>query len=97
MQVRITKPAKTATQSGIRKTKKWTLEFPPLDRPDPNSLMGWPCSRDTVKQLNLEFDTKEAAMAYARDKGLDFIVVEPEKRSPKSKSYADNFKFNKIS
>lgn len=96
MTVRIFKPAKTAMQSGTRKTKKWVLEYPPLDRPDPNPLMGWPQSMDTIKQARLEFDSLEEATAYAKKKELDYVVIEPEASSSKTKSYADNFRFNKI-
>ncbi len=96
MPVRILKPSKTAMSSGTRKTKKWVLEFPPQDRPDPNALMGWAESQDTIKQMRLQFDSLEEAKAYVQKKGLEYVVVEPSERSPKSKSYADNFRFNKI-
>lgn len=97
MQVRILKPAKTAMQSGIRKTKKWIIQFPVRDRQDPNPLMGWAQSNDTLKQIKLEFDSKEDAIAYAQSKGYDFTVEEPELPQRKPKAYSDNFKFNKIS
>ena len=84
-------------QSGTRKTRKWVIEFPPLDRADPNHLMGWAQSRDTVKQMKLEFETLDAAKSYAESKGYSFEIVDPAERTPKSKSYSDNFKFNKIS
>ncbi len=94
--LRIFKPAKTAMQSGIRKTKKWSIEFPLMDRADPNRLMGWAASGDTLKQTRLEFDSQEAAIAYAQKIGQDYVVVEPETSETKAKSYADNFRFNKI-
>jgi len=96
MQVRIIKPAKTAMSSGIRKTKKWMLQFPPMDRPDPNDLMGWAESCDTVKQMRLEFISEQEAIAYCQKKGWEYMVLEPEQASPKSKSYADNFRFTKF-
>lgn len=83
--------------SGTRKTKKWVIEFPPQDRPDPNALMGWAQSVDTIKQMKLQFDSLEQAQAYCQKKSLEFIVVEPEQRTQKSKAYADNFRFNKFS
>ncbi len=97
MQVRIYKPAKTSTQSGLRKTKKWLMEFPPIDRPDPNPLMGWAESRDTLKQVHLQFDTMEQAVEYAKQKGLDYVVEQAHSAATKPKSYSDNFRFNKIS
>lgn len=83
--------------SGTRKTKKWVIEFPPQDRPDPNALMGWAESIDTIKQMKLHFDSLDEAQAYCKKKGWDCAVVEPEQRTQKSKSYADNFRFNKFS
>ena len=52
MKVRIFKPAKTAMQSGVGKTKEWLLESEPTPKQvDP--LMGWTGSRDTMQQVQL--------------------------------------------
>ena len=47
-------------------------------------------------QIQLEFDTKEEAIAYAERNGIAFRIVEPKPRAPVKKSYADNFKFGRI-
>ena len=89
--VRIFQPAKTATQSGLAKTKKWALEF---ERSVPKSqypLMGWTSSADMNRQISLSFPTKEAAIAYAVDRDLLYTILEPKSRRVKPKSYADNF------
>jgi hypothetical protein len=94
---RIYRPAKTAMQSG-RLARKWIVEFEPQDRKNPDALMGWVGSRDTLAQLKLKFDTQEEAVAYAKREGLDYVVVaEAPKTAVKPKNYADNFAFNRIS
>lgn len=59
-------------------------------------LMGWTSSADTRQQIKLSFDTKEEAVAYAERNGLPFVILEPERRKPVKKSYADNFRWGRI-
>ncbi len=92
MVARIFKPAKTAMQSGMGRTKTWVLEFEPEAPREIDPLMGWTGSRDMRSQLRLTFDTKEEAIAYARRKGLAFRVIEPKVRRRMHKSYSDNFR-----
>jgi hypothetical protein len=92
---RISKPAKTAMQSGQAKTKLWLLDLEPADPVEVDPLMGWSGSHDTDKQLRLWFPTKEAAIAFAQARGLSFTVMEPHQRTIRPKSYADNFAFNR--
>lgn len=96
MLARIYKPAKTAMQSGEARTKEWVLEFAPAAPRELEPLMGWTASRDMRAQVQLEFNTKEEAIAYAERAGLPFKVFEPLPRRPIRKSYADNFKFGRI-
>ena len=51
---------------------------------------------DTLNQIRLRFPTQEEAEAYAKGKGLEYTVVEPQERSPKSKSYAENFRYDRV-
>ena len=90
---RIYRPARTAMQQGLAKTKLWVLDFEPSEQRRADPLMGWISSGDTRRQLSLRFDTKEAAIAYADDKGLTYTVQEPRERKPKTKSYSDNFRW----
>ena len=92
---RISKPAKSAMQSGRAKTKQWLLEMAPAESPEPDTLMGWSGSHDTDKQLRLWFPTMEAAMAFAQAKELAYTVIEPHDRVIRPKSYSDNFAFNR--
>ena len=91
MEVRIYRPAKTATQSGRAKTSQWVLEHAPRGHRAVDSLMGWTGSDDTTQQIRLSFATKQQAIAYARRRGFAYVVDEPQARSVKPKSYADNF------
>ena len=47
-------------------------------------------------EVQLEFDTKEEAIAYAEREGIAYQVFEPEPRKWIRKSYADNFRFGRI-
>ena len=93
---RIYRPAKTAMQSGRAQTRKWLLEYEPASRRDPDALMGWSSARDTLNEVRLRFDTLEEALAFARQHGLEYALIEPQARTPKAKSYADNFRYDRV-
>jgi len=77
-------------QSGRRRTGKWMLEYEPPSRSiDP--LMGWASSNDTNGQIRVLFDSKEAALAFAKKKGLTADVYDPQTPIIRPKSYASNF------
>jgi hypothetical protein len=93
---RISRPAKTAMQSGRAKTRKWLLEYEPATRRDPDPLMGWSSAQDTLNEVQLRFDTLDEALAFAKKHGLEYTLIEPQARTPKAKSYADNFRYDRI-
>ncbi len=97
MRARIYKPARTAMSSGTAKTRDWVLEFAPASAREVDPLMGWTSSADTQAQVRLRFDTKEAALDYARDHGIDAQVFEPHKRKPniRPRGYGENFATNR--
>ena len=95
MTARIYKPAKTAMQSGTAKTKDWIVEFEAEAARTIDPLMGWTSSSDTKGQVRLSFETREAAIAFARRSGLDFTVVEPKAPRRRPRAYADNFAFDR--
>ena len=68
MRARIYKPSKTAMSSGLAKTKSWILEFMPESTSEIDPLMGWTSSGDTQSQVTLTFETKQAAIDYAKEK-----------------------------
>ncbi len=94
--VRIYQPCRTAMQQGSAKTRYWLVEFEPASARSRDALMGWTSSADTRAQLRLRFETREEAVAYAERHGLAFDVVEPMARRPRLKSYADNFRFDRV-
>jgi hypothetical protein len=93
---RIYRPAKSAMQSGRGQTRKWVLEYEPASRRDPDPLMGWSSARDTLNEVRLHFDTLEEALAFAEKHGLEYTLIEPHARTAKVKSYADNFRYDRV-
>ncbi len=93
MRARIYQPARTAMSSGQAKTHIWVLEYAPASAREVDPLMGWTSSDDTQSQVRLRFETKEAALAYAADKGIEALVFEPQKRKPniRARGYGENF------
>jgi NADH dehydrogenase len=93
MRARIYKPARTAMSSGTAKTREWVLEFSPDSARDVDPLMGWTSSHDTQSQVKLHFETKEAALAYSKDKGVEAVVSEPKTRKAniRQRGYGENF------
>ena len=96
MPARIYRPAKTAMQSGLARTKEWVLEQDPAAARTIDPLMGWTSSADTKAQVQLAFDTLEEAVAYAERQAIAYRVENPKPRKAIRKSYADNFKFGRI-
>jgi NADH dehydrogenase ubiquinone Fe-S protein 4 len=90
--VRIYKPAKGATQSGLARTHGWVLEYEPSTPQERERLMGWTSSRDTLRQLRLRFETLDEAVAYCKKHALDYVVEATHERRIRPKSYADNFR-----
>ena len=97
MRARIYQPARNAMQSGSARTHHWVLEFPPQSPRDVDPLMGWTSSDDMQSQVRLSFDSKEAALDYAEEHGIDAVVQEPKKRRPNIRpgGYGDNFATNR--
>ena len=93
---RILRPAKTAMSSGTAHTKRWILEFEQATRRQAEPLMGWISAEDTLNQVRLHFDTLEEAIAFAEKHGHDYTVEEPHEPRFKPKSYADNFRYDRI-
>ena len=93
---RIYRPAKTAMQSGWRNTRRWVLEFEPAERKAHDHLMGWVGSGDTQGQVRLNFETKDEALAFAARHRLTAQVRDPHDRRTATKSYADNFRYDRV-
>ena len=95
--VRIYRPSKTATQSGLVNTRRWVLEYESQDARAIEPLMGWTSSGDTTQQICLTFESRDQAIAFALKNGMEFRVDEPRVQRTTPKSYAENFRYGKIS
>jgi hypothetical protein len=93
---RIYLPAKSATQSGKARTKKWILEFEPTEAKSLDPLMGWAGSGDMRTQVKLRFDSAEEAQAYAARVGLDAEVIAQHLRKLTLRNYADRFAYDRV-
>ena len=93
MLAKIYRPSKSAMTSGMANTKRWILEFTPEERKRIDPLMGWTGQADTREQVRMRFETKEAAVDYARRRGIPFQIVEPKTRGRniRSRGYGGNF------
>ena len=91
MLARIFRPAKSAMQSGLAKTRDWVLEFEPATARVPDPLTGWTSSNDMRGQVQLSFETEDEAVAYAQRHGIPFRLMEPKPAKKLLKAYADNF------
>jgi NADH dehydrogenase len=93
MRARIYKPAKTAMSSGTAKTHDWVLEFTPASARGIDPLMGWTSSSDMNSQVRLRFDSADAAQDYAKEHGIDAIVMQPKSRKHniRARGYGENF------
>lgn len=95
--VRIFRPAKNAMQSGRGTLGTWVLEVEASAPVANDGLMGWAGSADTAKQVRLKFSSREDAVNYAKRQGWTIRLAEPNERSIRPKSYAENFAFNRVS
>jgi hypothetical protein len=95
MRARIYQPAKNAMQSGKARTKQWVMEYEPEAPREIDPLMGWTSSTDMRSQVELEFDSREEAVAYAEAHAIPYQVFEPHLPKPHAKSYSDNFRVDR--
>ena len=89
---RISELDQRTTQSGNANAGRWLLEF---EREDPlraDPLTGWAGSSDTKPQVRLNFDSKDAAIAYAKCHGFAYHLVPAGPVKLKIQAYADNFR-----
>lgn len=99
MRARIYQPARNAMTSGQGRTRTWVLEFAPDGGKTIDPLMGWTGSSDTLQQVRLRFSSKQAALDYAAEHGIEATVTEPHKRkfNIRAGGYGENFAPNRRS
>ena len=79
-------------QSGRAQSRQWFVEFVPVAAQSPDPLMGWAGGAEPSRQVQLRFDSRDEAVAYAERRGLDYEIEEPRAGVHRIKSYSDNFK-----
>lgn len=91
-EVYIYKKTKSSMTSGLSKTRCWSLHWKHAERWT-NPLTGWSSSGDPMTTVDMSFDTKEQAIAFADKKGLAYVVKEPKprRRTTGTNVYAHNF------
>jgi len=62
------------TTAGRARTGQWALRFERRTPPEIEPLMGWTGGDDTLTQVELTFDTREQAVAYAERQNLAYRV-----------------------
>ena len=97
MPARIYRPARNAMQSGAARSKGWVLEYDNETGRETDPLMGWTSSADTQAQVRLRFSTKEEALDYAKDRGIEAEICEVQTRAPvlRQGGYGENFANNR--
>jgi NADH dehydrogenase (ubiquinone) Fe-S protein 4 len=93
-EVLIYQPQKSAMQSGTYKSSLWFVKFVNYKEEDEQyifNLMNWQGGKNTLKTVNLKFESKEDAIAFCNKHGFKYIIEEGSKRNIKPKSYASNF------
>jgi hypothetical protein len=96
MKARIFQPAQTATQSGAAGARRWRLEYERASARRIDPLMGWTSADDTTQQLTLNFASEAEAVAFAEKNGLDYEIQQPKRRTVRPKSYAANFRHDRV-
>ncbi len=97
MRARIYQPARNAMTSGQARTKTWVLEYAADAKRTIDPLMGWTSSNDTQAQVRIRFPSKQAALDYAEEQGIEATVTEPHKRKHNIRpgGYGENFAPNR--
>ena len=91
MRVKVYQPAKNAMQSGPGR-KKWCLEFMEDGTKEIEGVMGWTGSGNMeATEVTLWFESEEEATRYAKHKGWEYVVIQPQLSPPKLQSYSANF------
>ncbi len=95
MFAKIYQPSPSAMQSGRGKSAVWVLEFANNVKKELDALTGTFRSSDTMGQLDLQFETLEDAVSYAKKNNIAHRVVQPKKVKRIPRSYADNFSYDR--
>ena len=91
MQVRISKPTKSAMQSADN-TIHWQLEFvKQLESHFEDHSKERASSSTLLNEVKISFTSLEEAIAFAEKKSYQYEVIKPQKAKIPKKTYASNF------
>ncbi|KYQ94414.1 ETC complex I subunit conserved family protein [Tieghemostelium lacteum] len=90
--VNIYRPSRNTMQTGTMRTNKWVVELP-FNEKWHDRLMGWWASKETLNQLNLTFKSEMDAVAYCKEMGLNYNVIEEDVVLKKKKRYGYRFRY----
>ena len=82
-------------QSGRSNSRHWVLELPRGAKGSIDPLTGTFRSSDPSAQLDLRFESLEAAIAYAKANNIPHRVIRPKTVKRVSRSYAENFSYER--
>lgn len=93
--VRIFVPAQNLMQSGSYNTRRWRMEFDERQRWE-NPLMGWCSTGDPLSNTEVNFLSKDDAIAFCEKNGWNWIIEEQKKPKLRSvkRAYGANFSWD---
>ena len=91
MLARIFQPPRSAMTSGRANASVWILEYVGRGKQSIDPVTGTVHSTDMQDQVELQFDTLEQAVAYAKKNDIPHRVYPAKTAKRIPRSYADNF------
>ena len=95
MYAKIYKAEPSAMTSGRANAGVWMLDFQSTKPRVVDALTGNTRNVDTRSQLDMKFESKDAAISYAQANNIPYRVIDRPKSKRISRSYADNFAFER--
>ena len=95
MYAKIYQAQPSAMTSGRATAGVWMIDFQSTKPRVIDPLTGNTRSVDTRGQLEMKFESKEAAISYAKANDIPFRVIDRPKSKRISRSYAENFDFDR--
>ena len=92
----IYKGSKSPTQSGKYKTKFWYLKFDANLIYEEDVMTGWKGNISPKAKTKIKFSNLDSAIAYAESKNYKYQVIKSSTEKIKLKSYAENFRYNRL-
>ena len=95
MYAKIYKAEPSAMTSGRANAGVWMLDFQSTKPRVIDALTGNTRNVDTRSQLDMKFESKDAAISYAQANNIPYRIIDRPKSKRISRSYADNFAFER--